>query len=210
MPRRAINWSGVKVDGLEEAREMFNDAKKAFSPAAIQDAILPAARIIRDDAKRRVRLGAGHYMSGPKSPSLGARIAVGLGLTQATKDRYTAEYLHLRDAIFATKGKRGASDVIAGVDLKKAPHAHLVEFGTKPHMIRPRPPKKFLVIFGRLIAFVQHPGIPKKKYAYLRPAVSSTRPRVLKSITDGLVNLLLKKMRPVYGPGSATMPGESL
>lgn len=178
---------------------MFNDAKKAFSATAIQDAILPAARIIRDDAKRRVKRGAGHYMSGAKPLSFTGKIAVGLGLAQAPSTAgFSTELLHLQDVIFATKGRRGASDVIAGVDLKKAPHAHLVEFGTKPHMIRPRPPKKFLVIFGRFVASVRHPGA--RKYPFLRPAVTSTRGRVVESIRLGLATLLGKKMRPTYGP----------
>lgn len=38
---------------------------------------------------------------------------------------------HLRDAIFAGRGRQERPDVLAGVNRRRAPHAHLVEFGTR-------------------------------------------------------------------------------
>lgn len=187
MARRGINWGSAKVEGIEDVRQMFEDCKRAFSPNEIQNALMPAARIIRNDAKRRVAYGTGHVSGAGRS------------MTKREARANEGVALHLRDSIFATKGRRGVYDVIAGVDLKKAPHAHLVEFGTKPHWITPRPPKRFLRLFGKVfLSAVHHPGAKKKPF--LRPAVTSTRGRVVEAIQRELAALLGRKMRPVYGP----------
>jgi HK97 gp10 family phage protein len=162
----------LKLDGQREVQRLFQDASQAFNPDLIQDAILPAAKIIRDDAKRRVRRGPGTRSSGgPRE--------------------------HLRDLIFATKGKRRDPSVIAGVNQRKAPHAHLVEFGTQPHIIRPKD-KQYLFFKGIFARFAQHPGSVKKPF--FRPAIRSKRGQVIEAITEGLRKLLGRHVRPSQLP----------
>lgn len=153
----ARNVAGISLQGKPETLAAFARVKSLMNSSEVQDAILPAAMVVRDLAKRLVNLG----------PGKGG---------------------HLRDFIFATKGKLAKGEtgatadfarsiygdefgnaagpsVIAGIDLKKAPHAALVEFGHGgPH---PAPP---------------HP--------FMRPAAASARPLAIQIIEDGLRRLL--------------------
>jgi HK97 gp10 family phage protein len=51
---------------------------------------------------------------------------------------------------------------------KVARHAHLVEFGTKPHKIAPKGQKGALKISGNIVGAVNHPG--SKPKPFMRPA----------------------------------------
>ena len=156
----------VSVKGMEEVKRLLDRAKKVANPKLIQEyATFPAAKIIRDDAKRRVRRGAGRDPAGrPRR--------------------------HLQDSIFAARGHGRDGSSIAGVDYNKAPHAQLVEFGTTSHLIRPKKRGKMLWIKSlRLrLPFVNHPGAKKKPF--LRPAVRKSKKAVAKKLEHGLRRLL--------------------
>lgn len=65
------------------------------------------------------------------------------------------------------KGKYG------GKVVSRAPHSHLVEFGTKPHIIRAKN-KKVMVINGDFVGGeVHHPGA--KAHPFMRPAYYKER-----------------------------------
>ena len=51
---------------------------------------------------------------------------------------------------------------------KIAPHAHLVEFGTKPHKIAPKGKKGALLIGSNVVGAVNHPGAKPKPF--MRPS----------------------------------------
>jgi HK97 gp10 family phage protein len=151
----------ISLVGRAEAERRIKDCKELLNSEAVQDAILPAAQLIRDVAKRLVRLGpgirTGKANRGEKRP-------------------------HLRDLIFATKGRRrkkgilgaisgsiydslNGPSVIAGVDLKQSPHAHLVEYG--------------------------HGGkSPAPARPFMRPAVASVRWAVVQIIESALKRML--------------------
>ena len=156
----------VSVKGMEEVKRLLDRAKKVAAPRLIQKyATLPAAKIVRDDAKRRVRRGEGRKPSGQKRQ-------------------------HLQEVIFATGGHGRDGSAIAGVDLRKAPHAHLVELGTEPHLIRPKKRGGMLWIkkLRLRLPFVKHPGA--KKNPFLRPAVRRSKKAVAKRLEHGLRRLL--------------------
>lgn len=129
----------ISVTGMAEFEKNAKELVRRINSEEMQDRLMPGAFLVRDIAKRLVGLGPGR------------------------KDK------HLRDAIFATKGKRATGvfgslaqmagfrdgiTVIAGVDRKKAPHAGLVEFG--------------------------HGGPkPAPAYPYMRPAASAARPGIV-------------------------------
>lgn len=144
MPGR---W-GVTVIGTEDTVRALFSVGEALADERVRDVLMVPAQLIRDIAKRLVRVGTGQ-----------ARRKGGESVNRA----------HLRDAIFATRGKSQslAPSVIAGVDLKRVPHAHLVEFGHGgPH---PAPP-----------------------HSFLRAAIDSVRPLIPRLVQDGLAQLLLK------------------
>ena len=165
----------VDVRGAEGVAKLLADVRKQFLPGKVQNALLPAAEIVADDARRRVNIGPGVKPSG-----------------QPRK--------HLRDAIYASIGKPGLPNVIAGVSHRTAPHAHLVEFGTEAHSIVPRfgdpvrggrTRRVLHWIEGGLRVFtpwVDHPGA--KKAPFFRPAVRATRGRVLQAIEAACKRLL--------------------
>jgi len=139
---KAFKW-----EGITEMKKMWAEFAIALGEegmgtarAELKDALIKPAYVIRDEAKDLC----------PYNPK-------------------RKEGIHLRDAIFATKGPDDKKGVIVGVNLKKAPHGILVEKGT-----------------SRMQA---HP--------YFRPAVTATRPLVanmisgdMKKLIEGMANKL--------------------
>jgi len=73
----------------------------------------------------------------------------------------------LKSAIFASYGDKKKPNVLVGVNHKKAPHAHLVEYGHGgPH--------------------------PAKAHPFFRPAVNAAKPTMAVKIVEGLQNLIAK------------------
>lgn len=95
---------GMRVEGIPEAIAALRKVGDALSAERIQDCLIVGADLIKTRARQLINIGPGKDSSGnPRD--------------------------HLRDAVFSVKGKKGASNVIAGVSIKRMPHAHLVEFG---------------------------------------------------------------------------------
>jgi HK97 gp10 family phage protein len=72
----------------------------------------------------------------------------------------------LKSAIFAAYGDKEAPDVLVGVNHKKAPHSHLVEFGTVKMQAQP----------------------------FMRPAITATRGKVIAIVADGMKKILEKAL----------------
>lgn len=70
----------------------------------------------------------------------------------------------LQGAIFAARGKPEKSNVLVGVNRKKAPHGILLEYGTS--RMRPRP--------------------------FFRPAITETRPQMTEIIVNGFMEAVEK------------------
>jgi HK97 gp10 family phage protein len=146
----------ITLVGRADADKRIRQCRDLLDSEAVQDAILPAAQLLRDVAKRLVNIGPG---------------------IRTGKAHKGEKRKHLRDLIFATKGKKykgfggaifnklNGPSVIAGIDLKRAPHAHLVEYG--------------------------HGGTsPAPAYPFLRPAVASVRWAIVQIIESALKRLL--------------------
>lgn len=157
---------GIAITGDKETAALFEKARKAFvNPEHIKDALMPAAKNTRNVAE--------------------AIAPVGLGLKPDRKTRR----LHLKELIFAARGRRGDPSVIVGVDRKKAPHANIIETGAAAHLIKPRTPNKFLHLFGKVFARrVHHPGA--RKQPFMRPAANATRGSNAEIINQSLRKLL--------------------
>lgn len=161
---------------MEEAIKDFKAAEEAFSDSALRDCLMPVAMAIRDFAKRLVR-----PTNSPKAPG----------------------YLGLKDAIFAAEGNEKSPTVIVGVDRKKAPHAHLVEF--KHDLWRGGKKRKGQ---GHFIKEV-------KAHPYLRPAFDAIRRFQAKSIAamqinDRIIKKLTRRRRGSAGTPGGSAPGSSM
>ncbi|MEO7494717.1 MAG: HK97-gp10 family putative phage morphogenesis protein [Massilia sp.] len=72
-----------------------------------------------------------------------------------------------RSVRVSTKSKGGTVSATMKIGGKQAPHAHLVEFGTKPHKIAPKGAGG-LLIGGNVVGAVNHPGA--RPHPVVRPA----------------------------------------
>ncbi len=79
----------------------------------------------------------------------------------------------LRDSIkVSTKSKRGQVSATVRAGGKKAFYAHMVEFGTARHFIKPRK-RKSLFFAGMAREVVDHPGTSPKPF--MRPALDNSQ-----------------------------------
>jgi len=93
-------------------------------------------------------------------------------------------------AAFRRKGKGRKSRLAGDPDLSvvisagnsAVRYAHLVEFGTAPHVIRAKNAKA-LGKDGRLGTVVNHPGVPRGRYAFFFPAYRALRKKIKSRIT---------------------------
>ena len=115
----------------------------------------------------------------------------------------------LRDSVrvttrFTRTGEATAS-VKAGGRTKKGAdvfYAHIVEFGARRHIIRPRPGKK-MEIGGKFVAGeVEHPGV--RPQPFMRPALDTKLPEAIDAVTVYIRKRLAKE--GVDGP--APTPAE--
>lgn len=137
-----------------------------------------AAQLIADDAKNRA----------PVRP----QVTIGLGGAFTT----TSFSGVLRSAIIArplpiTAGREMGAIVKVNNSSRSgvpaAPHALLVEFGTKPHLIKAKN-RKVLMFNGVFREKVQHPGA--KPEPYFQPAVRSKTPAARAYILSNLSALM--------------------
>lgn len=155
MASRKTNGWGLELLGLDESVSNLNEVEKCFGIDKIKDYMMPLAKMARDLAKRKVKRDS---------------------------DAHPPGYLHLQDAIFAARGKENLPSVILGVDRKKAPHSHLIEFGHD------------LWRGGRKRAGQGHLVGTVRAHPYLRPAFDAVRVGALKVVST-MVNVQLSKMK---------------
>ena len=105
----------------------------------------------------------------------------------------------LRDSIKIrrrTNKRTGYINLLVSAGNKKAWYAHLVEFGTKAHIIKPRA-RKSLVIAGLLREIVNHPGA--KPRGFLRRAFDESASNAVIEIAaltrKGIARLELRRSK---------------
>ena len=148
----------IKIEGLTELAGQLDKLKQTAQGAEVRAALLDGATLISDAAKTRA----------PRAP-------------------YPTNY---RGRFIAPGGLKKSLSAAAGRQFKNflqayafsvksaAPHAHLVEFGTKAHTITPKS-KKFLMfgnLFKRFARKVQHPG--SRPIPFFRDAIRAQRNNV--------------------------------
>ncbi len=123
--------------GIKEAQRDIQKLAKRLDTKSLKKIGLDAARLIYDEARRI-----------------------------APYDENRTKGTHVRDAIFIGEGDPSKPDVLVGVNGKKAPHAHLLEFGWS----------------------LKHEGIP-----FMHPAAKRTRGERERIIISGVKELVEKK-----------------
>ena len=155
----------LEIRGGEELARALKSLPAKLEANVLRGALRAGARVIQEEAKAQVPVDDGR----------------------------------LRDSIRISGGlKRGraSAQVIAGGNKKGQPwYAHLVEYGTKPHDIRPAKGKS-LFFAGLLRRLIRHPGARAKPF--MRPAFDQKRDEAVSRIGQ-YVRDRLAKIRPGGG-----------
>ena len=97
----------------------------------------------------------------------------------------------LRDSIkVSTRSKRGRVSATVRAGGKKAFYAHMVEFGTARHFIKPRK-RKSLFFAGLAREVVDHPGASPKPF--MRPALDGGQVEAVNAAADYIRKRLAKE-----------------
>lgn len=97
----------------------------------------------------------------------------------------------LRDSIkVSTRSKRGRVSATVRAGGKKAFYAHMVEFGTARHFIKPRK-RKSLFFAGIAREVVDHPGASPKPF--MRPALDGGQVEAVNAAADYIRKRLAKE-----------------
>lgn len=95
------------------------------------------------------------------------------------------------------KARRGSITVSVKVGGKKAPHAMLVEYGTRPHKIEPKDAAA-LAVGGVAYRSVDHPGAQPKPF--FRPALDSKSGAAIEAVAAQIRKRLTKEGINVPAP----------
>jgi HK97 gp10 family phage protein len=167
----------IHVEGLKELDEMLGKLSKSMAKTVLRNALKKAGVPIRDSAAAMAPVDRG---------GLSASLTVSPKLKKSQKPG------GFRD--------RTAVNVYVGPDAKRAPHAHLVEFGTAPHTIiaglrRKRATGKKVLADGDMIfgKVAQHPGATAKPF--MRPAFDENKEKALDILVKEIAAELVKAVK---------------
>lgn len=97
----------------------------------------------------------------------------------------------------STNSKKGRVTAKLKVGGKLAPHAHLVEYGTKPHQIKAKKGGG-LTVGGGVVFSVDHPGA--KPHPFMRPAFDAKPPAAIQAVGQKIRERLTKEGLNVPAP----------
>lgn len=159
------DFVSVRIDGLAELREACKQLPKNIENNIMRGALRAGGKVIADEARRRVPVRSGQLQA---SIRVSVRPAP-QGITASVKagDRFRV----FKGKGTATKAPYRTKRAGGGFDYHAPFYAHFVEFGTKPHIIKPKRGKRLaFVVASKVVAvpIVRHPGT--KPRPFLGPA----------------------------------------
>jgi HK97 gp10 family phage protein len=171
--------AGIRYQGIFDTMSARDETIQGGRELAeLLDTLAP--KMQKNINRAGLRAGAAVFLAGIKS-----RIPVDSGA--------------LRDSARITARAKGAS-VSASVKVGNAQawYAHLVEFGTRPHVIAPRPPGEALHFGNVAVREVRHPGIAGRPFA--RPTVDAEFPDAVRAVEKKIRERLTKQGLNVPAP----------
>ena len=139
------------------------ETRKAFQMQGLREALDNVAKVIDSVSGREVK---------ELFFSAGEIIAVEI------RNRAPVDTGNLRDAVFVGRGKMNRPDVLVGVGYGKAPHTHLIEYGTEQRFHKG----------GKYVGYVS-------ARPFIRPAIDASSQAVKREIMDGLRQIVLRYTR---------------
>lgn len=141
-----------------------SETKKAFRIEGLSEALDNVAKVIDSVSGRDVKE---------------LFFSTGKVIADEIKERAPVDRGVLRDAVFVGRGDMNRPDVLVGVSYGKAPHAHLIEYGTEQRYHKG----------GKYVGYVN-------AQPFVRPAIDASSQQVKRQIIDGLKQIVLKHTRP--------------
>ena len=159
--------SEVKVNGLAELQKMLDELPAKIEANVVRGGLRAGAKELQDEAKRLCPLGGS---DGPlrKGESPG----------------------DLRDSVrISMRSRRGRVTATIKAGNKKAFYAHMVDFGTARHLIKPKN-RKSLFFAGLAKELIDHPGAKKKPF--MRPAIDGKAETAIETMAEYIRNRIPK------------------
>lgn len=149
--------SEFEVKGLSELQKMLDELPANIEKNIMRGALRACAKVVQEEAKRVCPMGGDNL---PKGEIAGA----------------------LRDSIrISMKVRKGKIQAFVKAGDKIAYYAHMVEYGTAAHLIKPKN-RKSLFLAGVFKELVNHPGAQKKPF--MRPAIDNKAQDGLEAMAD--------------------------
>lgn len=113
-------------------------------------------------------------------------------LLESAKSNVPIKSGALRDSLkIKTRSKRGVVSATLVAGSKKAYYAHMVEFGTAKHFIKPKKAKS-LFFAGLARQVVDHPGATAQPF--MRPALDGSSAQAITAVKDYLATRIPKEI----------------
>lgn len=188
-----------KVTGLREIQKELKRLPDVVAQKMLRDAVKEGAKFAKAQAKRNLDTlhppNAGKVYTRPQGKKGRWKYAGHRGIV---KSGHESKLFHLRDTIvfrFDRQMSSGTKSVYNIGPTKKGFYGHILEFGAKAHIIKPRKPGYALGPGGRYGYRVKHPGYqPNKKW--LTPALEDHT----KEVVEIFRKKINKEFRRIY-PG---------
>lgn len=132
----------VEIQGLDQLYRLLQELPVRIEKNVLRGGLRAGAVVLREEAKRGVPVKSGALRDSIRVSTRSRRGIVSARISAGTRAGVARD----RDAYYA----------------------HMVEFGTKPHIIRSRIAKALLLQKGRYIEGINHPGARRKPF--MRPA----------------------------------------
>lgn len=165
--------TSVAVTGLADLNRLLQQLPAKVEAKVLRGGLRAGAKVIADEAKRLC----------PESPP------------SATAKKYGATSGELRRSIrVSMRSRRGVVQAFVKAGNKRAFYAHMVEYGTARHWIKPKSRKSLLVARAFREA-VDHPGA--KRRPFMRPALDSKSAAAIEAMADYMRARLPKEFAKV-------------
>ncbi len=146
-----------KVEGLAELQKMLDDLPANIEKNIMRGGLRAGAKVVQEEAQRVCPVGSGNLPKGEISGSLKNSIRISM------------------------KVRKGKVQAFVKAGDKVAFYAHMVEYGTASHLIKPRD-RKSLFLAGLFKEVIKHPGATKKPF--MRPALDNKAQDAIDTMAD--------------------------
>lgn len=161
------SMASVNVKGLDELQKLLDALPAKIEGNVVRGGLRAAAKVVLDEAKSLCPVAKGNLPKGHEPGELKESVRISM---RFRKGRVTAS-------------------IKAGNE--KAFYAHMVEFGTAQHLIKPRNSKK-LFLNGIFSKGINHPGAQKKPF--MRPAIDNKAEAAVEAMAEYLRDRIPKEV----------------